>query len=85
MLRHRPSRVSVQERTFDTTPGLVTGADPATLLQDPDNAFARAICRRHTGTPLDPNRIKSRTIVDSPSARTCRSIAFPSEPASRSG
>ena len=44
--------------------GLVTDTDPATLLQDPDNAFAAPFVVVHSGTPLDPNRIKSRTIVD---------------------
>ena len=44
--------------------GLVTDADPAGLLGDPDNAFAAPFVVLHSGTPLDPNRIKSRTVVD---------------------
>jgi hypothetical protein len=44
--------------------GLVTDADPASLLEDPDNAFAAPYVVEHSGTELDPNRIKSRTILD---------------------
>jgi hypothetical protein len=44
--------------------GLVTHADPATLLQDPDNAFAAPFISVHANTDLDPNRIKPRTILD---------------------
>jgi hypothetical protein len=44
--------------------GLVTDADPQTLLSDPDNAFAAPFVVVHSGTPLDPNRIRSRTVVD---------------------
>jgi hypothetical protein len=44
--------------------GLVTDADPATLLADPDNAFAAPFVVVHSGTPLDPNRIRSRTVLD---------------------
>jgi hypothetical protein len=42
--------------------GLVTDADPAELLADPDNAFAAPYVRVHTGGDLDPNRIASRTV-----------------------
>ncbi len=44
--------------------GLVTDADPAELLNDPDNAFAAPYINVNSGTELDPNRIKPRTIVD---------------------
>jgi hypothetical protein len=44
--------------------GLVTGSNPTALLDDPDNAFAAPYVVVHSGTDLDPNRIKSRTIVD---------------------
>ncbi len=44
--------------------GLVTGAEPDALLADPDNAFAAPFVVVHSGGDLDPNRIKSRTIVD---------------------
>ena len=44
--------------------GLVTGADPADLANDPDNFFAAPYVVVHSGGDLDPNRIKSRTIVD---------------------
>jgi len=44
--------------------GLVTGADPLSILDDPDNAFAAPYIVVHTGGDLDPNRIKSRTVVD---------------------
>jgi hypothetical protein len=44
--------------------GLVTGADVASLLADPDNAFAAPYIAEHSGTDLDPNRVKPRTIVD---------------------
>jgi hypothetical protein len=44
--------------------GLVTDADPQSLLQDPDNAFAAPFVVVHTGGDLDPNRIKARTITD---------------------
>lgn len=44
--------------------GLVTGADVASLLADPDNAFAAPYIKENSGTDLDPNRIKPRTIVD---------------------
>src|SRR5205814_878583 len=44
--------------------GLVTGADPAALASDPDNFFAAPFVVVHSGDPLDPNRIQSRTIVD---------------------
>ncbi len=43
--------------------GLVTGASPDDLASDPDNFFA-AHYVVHSGADLDPNRIKSRTIVD---------------------
>jgi hypothetical protein len=42
----------------------VTDANPEDLLQDPDNAFAAPYVNVHSGEPLDPNRIKPRTIVD---------------------
>jgi hypothetical protein len=44
--------------------GLVTGADIASLLADPDNSFAAPYIAEHAGTDLDPNRVKPRTIVD---------------------
>ena len=44
--------------------GLVTDASPEDLLNDPDNFFAAPYVVVHSGTELDPNRIKSRTIVD---------------------
>ena len=44
--------------------GLVTGADVASLLADPDNAFAVPYITQNSGTDLDPNRVKPRTIVD---------------------
>ncbi|MCU1347029.1 MAG: TonB-dependent receptor [Acidobacteria bacterium] len=44
--------------------GLVTGADVASLLADPDNAFAAPYIVEHSGTGLDPNRVKPRTVVD---------------------
>jgi hypothetical protein len=44
--------------------GLVTDADPADLANDPDNFFAAPYVVVHSGAELDPNRIKSRTIVD---------------------
>jgi Carboxypeptidase regulatory-like domain len=43
--------------------GLVTDAAPDELLADPDNAFAAPFVVVHTGTELDPNRIKERTIA----------------------
>ena len=44
--------------------GLVTGADPASLATDPDNSFALPYIAVHSGTDLDPNRVKPRTILD---------------------
>jgi hypothetical protein len=44
--------------------GLVTDADPAELLEDPDNAFAAPYVNVNSGTELDPNRIKPRTVCD---------------------
>ncbi len=44
--------------------GLVTDATPEELLLDPDNAFAAPYVVVHSGEPLDPNRIKWRTIFD---------------------
>ena len=44
--------------------GLVTGASPEDLLADPDNAFAAPFVVVHSGTELDPNRIKARTIAN---------------------
>ncbi len=42
----------------------MTDADPAELLQDPDNAFAAPYVNVNSGTELDPNRIKPRTVCD---------------------
>jgi hypothetical protein len=44
--------------------GLVTGADVASLLADPDNSFAVPYIKENSGTDLDPNRVKPRTIFD---------------------
>jgi len=44
--------------------GLVTGADIASLLDDPDNSFVVPYIVEHSGTDLDPNRVKPRTIID---------------------
>jgi hypothetical protein len=44
--------------------GLVTDASPDELLADPDNAFAAPFVNVNTGTELDPNRIKPRTIAN---------------------
>jgi hypothetical protein len=44
--------------------GLVVDASPEDLLADPDNAFAARYVVVHSGTDLDPNRIKARTVVD---------------------
>jgi hypothetical protein len=44
--------------------GLVSGAGPADLIGDPDNEFAIPYIQVHSGTGLDPNRIKPRTIAD---------------------
>lgn len=44
--------------------GLVTGADPASLATDPDNFFAAPYIAVNSGTDLDPNRVKPRTILD---------------------
>jgi Carboxypeptidase regulatory-like domain len=44
--------------------GLVTDTTPEELLADPDNAFAAPFVQVNSGTDLDPNRIKPRTIVD---------------------
>ena len=44
--------------------GLVTHAAPGDLINDPDNFFAAPYIVEHANTDLDPNRIKSRTIVD---------------------
>ena len=43
--------------------GLVTDASPADLVNDPDNAFAAPFIDVHSGTDLDPNRIKPRVIA----------------------
>jgi hypothetical protein len=43
--------------------GLVTGADPAALADDPNDSFAAPYVVTHAGTNLDPNRIKARTIA----------------------
>ena len=40
------------------------GDDPEGLAADPDNSFAVPFIAVHSGTPLDPNRIKPRTIAD---------------------
>jgi hypothetical protein len=47
---------------FDS--GLVSGSGPADLVGDPDNEFAIPFITVHSGTDLDPNRIKARTIAD---------------------
>jgi len=44
--------------------GLVTHADPADLVNDPNDFFASPFVVVHSNTDLDPNRIKPRTIVD---------------------
>ncbi|HTO87691.1 MAG TPA: TonB-dependent receptor [Thermoanaerobaculia bacterium] len=44
--------------------GLVTDASPEDLVGDPDNAFAIPYIVVHSGTDLDPNRIKARTVCD---------------------
>jgi hypothetical protein len=44
--------------------GLVTGVSPTDLVSDPDNAFAAPYIVVHSGTDLDPNRIKERTIAN---------------------
>ena len=44
--------------------GLVTDADPTELLEDPDNAFAAPYVNVNSGTELDPNRVKPRTVCD---------------------
>ena len=44
--------------------GLVTHADPADLIDDPNGFFAAPYIVVHSNTDLDPNRIKSRTIID---------------------
>jgi hypothetical protein len=44
--------------------GLVSGAAPGDLAADPDNAFAAPFIVVHSGTDLDPNRIKARTIAN---------------------
>jgi hypothetical protein len=44
--------------------GLVVDASPEDLLADPDNAFAAPYVVVHSGTDLDPNRIKARTVAD---------------------
>jgi carboxypeptidase family protein len=44
--------------------GLVTHADPADLLNHPNDFFAAPFVVVHSNTDLDPNRIKSRTILD---------------------
>jgi hypothetical protein len=45
--------------------GLVSGAGPLDIVDDPDNSFAIPyIDTNHAGTALDPYRIKARTITD---------------------
>jgi outer membrane cobalamin receptor len=44
--------------------GLVTDADPAELVGDPDNSFAIPYIRVHSGAWNDPNRVASRTVWD---------------------
>jgi hypothetical protein len=44
--------------------GLVVDASPEDLLTDPDNAFAAPYIQVNSGTDLDPNRIKPRTLFD---------------------
>jgi hypothetical protein len=43
--------------------GLITDAAPGDLLADPANAFAAPYVVIHSGTELDPNRIKPGTIA----------------------
>jgi hypothetical protein len=43
--------------------GLVTDADPESLLADPNDYFAAPYVVIHSGGDLDPNRIKARTIA----------------------
>ncbi len=43
--------------------GLVTDADPVSLLEDPNDFFAAPYVVLHGGTPLDPNRIERRYIA----------------------
>jgi len=43
--------------------GLVTDASPEDLAQDPNDYFAAPYVVVHSGTDLDPNRIKERTIA----------------------
>jgi hypothetical protein len=43
--------------------GLVTDADPAELATDPNDYFAAPYVVVHSGTDLDPNRIKARTVA----------------------
>lgn len=42
--------------------GLVADVSPSDLVGDPDNSFAIPYIQVHSGTGLDPNRIKPRTI-----------------------
>jgi hypothetical protein len=44
--------------------GLVTDADPADLVGDPNNSFAIPFIRVHSGAWNDPNRVASRTVWD---------------------
>ena len=44
--------------------GLVAGGSPDDLLADPDNSFAAPFVVVHSGTDLDPDRIKARTIAN---------------------
>jgi hypothetical protein len=57
--------------------GLVTDATPNELLEDPDNAFAAPYIVVHSGTELDPNRIKARTIADFSVGADLRKIHVP--------
>jgi hypothetical protein len=43
--------------------GLVTDADPEALAQNPDDFFAAPYVVVHSGSELDPNRIKARTVA----------------------
>jgi hypothetical protein len=44
--------------------GLVSGAEPSDIINDPDNSFAVKFIRAHSGGPLDPSRIAPRTVWD---------------------
>jgi len=44
--------------------GLVSGAEPSDIINDPDNSFAVKFIRAHNGGSLDPSRIAPRTVWD---------------------